>query len=489
MSTVPDDVYCTEQISIPPAFPYLLRQYAKAAIRTQPVDLLRWSSAYFRCLSLNIPPPVKPRLEYPVPRDHHGVTPGWLKTLNSQMQNNQTTTFRYLWDRWIGACFEHSTLVQILCLGGFDDPNAIPCRRFIALCAAHLTDDLSCTMILVCEILTEEPEGGSAAISLTTFMDLYKFLAKIDASTDQVLKNYHFRDSLLALWREKVKKQEVAEEEAQESIVEEPSEETKTSTESLDVSVKRDVSQEIVSCPSLLDDDRNSLDYILEPQEEEGKSETVVEHDVSIKEDDPSEKQGEEVDTGEETKSEHTLESASLQDEDELKPKEGHQPADEASEKSEERSELSEPKPYESVDTIVEEPRTIEFQFEDEKTLEEDLQRLRALQEETAGESDREVEKFKSQLIAEVPVEVYPEYVKEESVEEPVRVESISVELEKEYEDVFVAAVPGIGAVVSDALVDAVADYMKGVARFQHGMVMPRNIRHYSCPPLDVTEY
>lgn len=41
MPELPDQMYCSEQITIPPPFPYLLRQYAKAAIRTQPTDLLK----------------------------------------------------------------------------------------------------------------------------------------------------------------------------------------------------------------------------------------------------------------------------------------------------------------------------------------------------------------------------------------------------------------------------------------------------------------
>uniref|UniRef100_A0A6P7FLD6 Uncharacterized protein LOC114328979 n=1 Tax=Diabrotica virgifera virgifera TaxID=50390 RepID=A0A6P7FLD6_DIAVI len=140
MPGLPEQIYCAEQITIPPSFPYLLRQYAKAAIRSQPNDLLQWSTAYFRCLSLNIPPPVKPRLEYPIPRDHYGITPGWLKALLYQLTNNKTIHFKILWDRWIGACLPHYTLIQILCLGGFDNPKEIPWLRFIGLCAAHLTD-------------------------------------------------------------------------------------------------------------------------------------------------------------------------------------------------------------------------------------------------------------------------------------------------------------------------------------------------------------
>ena len=38
-------------IQIPSDFPGILKQYTKAAIRTQPRDLLQWSAAYFRCLA------------------------------------------------------------------------------------------------------------------------------------------------------------------------------------------------------------------------------------------------------------------------------------------------------------------------------------------------------------------------------------------------------------------------------------------------------
>lgn len=74
------------------------RQYSRlfaAALKTQPYDLLRWSAAYFRCLSLDVLPPVKPRYE------HENVfgclTRGYLKVLLSQV-------------RWggVGACHVES---------------------------------------------------------------------------------------------------------------------------------------------------------------------------------------------------------------------------------------------------------------------------------------------------------------------------------------------------------------------------------------------
>ena len=86
--------YANHPINIPPEFPKILKQYTKAAIRTQPKDLLLWSVAYFRSVKFDTNhfslltvqlfrslangeiPPVKERLEYPVPPTDSGLTPG-----------------------------------------------------------------------------------------------------------------------------------------------------------------------------------------------------------------------------------------------------------------------------------------------------------------------------------------------------------------------------------------------------------------------------
>ncbi|CAF1001032.1 unnamed protein product, partial [Adineta steineri] len=49
--------YTSEQISIPTEFPDILLQFSKAAIRTQPTDILAWSAAYFRALANGQTPP------------------------------------------------------------------------------------------------------------------------------------------------------------------------------------------------------------------------------------------------------------------------------------------------------------------------------------------------------------------------------------------------------------------------------------------------
>lgn len=39
-------------------------------------------------------------------------------------------------------------------------------------------------MVLICEVLTKEPEGGSAMIPVEVFVNLYQFLARLDCGPD-----------------------------------------------------------------------------------------------------------------------------------------------------------------------------------------------------------------------------------------------------------------------------------------------------------------
>ena len=40
-----EPIYCSQQINIPPELPDILKQFTKAAIRTQPKDVLQWAYA------------------------------------------------------------------------------------------------------------------------------------------------------------------------------------------------------------------------------------------------------------------------------------------------------------------------------------------------------------------------------------------------------------------------------------------------------------
>ncbi|OXB65193.1 hypothetical protein ASZ78_004950 [Callipepla squamata] len=134
---LPDTLFCAQQIKIPPELPDIMKQFTKAAIRTQPRDVLQWSAAYFTALSKGEPLPVKERMETPSTKQKTdtGLTPGLLKVLHNQ--------------------------------------------------------SLLSSMKHACEILTQDPEGGAARIPYETFSFLYCYLASIDGDIpDEKIKAF-----------------------------------------------------------------------------------------------------------------------------------------------------------------------------------------------------------------------------------------------------------------------------------------------------------
>uniref|UniRef100_A0A8C7FEU0 Ropporin-1-like protein n=1 Tax=Oncorhynchus kisutch TaxID=8019 RepID=A0A8C7FEU0_ONCKI len=66
----------TEQNNIPPELPDILKQFTKAAIRTQPHDILQWSAAYFSALSKGDTLPCPKEILCPVQRRHSALSKG-----------------------------------------------------------------------------------------------------------------------------------------------------------------------------------------------------------------------------------------------------------------------------------------------------------------------------------------------------------------------------------------------------------------------------
>jgi len=173
-------MYCSQQIRVPAAFPDILKQYTKAAIRTQPRDLVRWSAAYFLALANGEKPPMKLRLEFPPPAEtQNGLTQGYLKALHQQFEERSSVSADDIRDVWQSLCLLRQALDDLLLAGGFDDEK-IDWLQFLALAAGTLEKDLTGTMRMVCEIITKEPDGGSAAIPYPTFERIYKYLASAD---------------------------------------------------------------------------------------------------------------------------------------------------------------------------------------------------------------------------------------------------------------------------------------------------------------------
>ncbi|XP_034020926.1 ropporin-1-like protein [Thalassophryne amazonica] len=182
---LPDTMYCAEQINIPPELPDILKNFAKAAIRTQPRDLLQWSQAYFSALANGEPLPVKDQLEVNVATQESdtGLTPGLLKTLHKQLSHRQTCSKEDLQKKWRALCLPRVQLEMLLSLGDFG--SDISWMEFFTLACSGLGGTIITALKFACEILTEDEEGGPARIPFSTFVQMYTYLAHLDGDITQ----------------------------------------------------------------------------------------------------------------------------------------------------------------------------------------------------------------------------------------------------------------------------------------------------------------
>ncbi|XP_059621229.1 uncharacterized protein LOC132264909 [Phlebotomus argentipes] len=182
---VQSKVYSMEQIDVPANFESILKTYAKAVIKTQPYDLLRWSAMYFRCLATDKVPPVKDRLETSC--EHGRLTQGYLKVLLRQIGKGFHVTQDTLQDFWKGLCLLEEDLLKFMSLSRMLYWNKIHWLKLFAVMVGSLNNNLKDTAIMLCELLTESPEGSSAPIPLWMFKECYTFIAQLDCSREQTL--------------------------------------------------------------------------------------------------------------------------------------------------------------------------------------------------------------------------------------------------------------------------------------------------------------
>ncbi|KAM7177225.1 ropporin-1-like protein isoform 1-T2 [Macrochelys suwanniensis] len=177
---LPDTMFCAQQINIPPELPDILKQFTKAAIRTQPHDVLQWSAGYFSALSKGEPLPVKDRIEMPVAtqKTDTGLTPGLLKVLHKQLSPKGRVNVIELEKKWKHLCLPVEQLRALLQLDNFGEE--VEWLKVLALGCSILGGSLMTSVKYACEILTIDPEGGPARVPFDTFSFIYTYLASID---------------------------------------------------------------------------------------------------------------------------------------------------------------------------------------------------------------------------------------------------------------------------------------------------------------------
>ncbi|XP_035901908.1 uncharacterized protein LOC118507491 [Anopheles stephensi] len=181
------EIYCPEQIVIPENFHITLKQYAKAVIRTQPFDLLRWSAAYFRCLALSVQPPVKSRYEPPERRGT--LTAGIVRVLIDQLGKGYYVHKRILLEKWEGLCLPEEDLLNVLSLLRMLNWSQLHWLKIVAVFIGQLCKDFARTAEMICEMLTEDPEGGAASIPFWMFRECFLAVADLDCGSAQKFVN------------------------------------------------------------------------------------------------------------------------------------------------------------------------------------------------------------------------------------------------------------------------------------------------------------
>ncbi|NXP75235.1 ROP1L protein, partial [Ramphastos sulfuratus] len=182
---LPETIFCGQQIKVPPELPDILKQFTKAAIRTQPRDVLQWATAYFSALSKGEPLPVKERIEMPLAtvKTDASLTPGFLKVLHKQLSPKGMVSVTELKEKWKNLCLSDEQLKVILQLDDFGEK--VEWMKFLALGCSTFGESLLSSMENACKILTTDPEGGAAPVAFETFSFLYSYLASIDGEISE----------------------------------------------------------------------------------------------------------------------------------------------------------------------------------------------------------------------------------------------------------------------------------------------------------------
>lgn len=193
--------YSNHPIQIPPEFPKILKQYTKAAIRTQPADLLLWSASYFRCLSNGEVPPTKERLEYPPPDSNNGLTQGFLRVLHKQVGHLEVVNLTTLKAKWRGVCLSLKNLEEILQSANCTTPY-IKWKEFLVESVVHILQNsdenarsegsegnqkmskrkasvkISEAMQILIEVMAERSEGVATNLIDKDFIEMLMLVCK-----------------------------------------------------------------------------------------------------------------------------------------------------------------------------------------------------------------------------------------------------------------------------------------------------------------------
>ncbi|XP_004642232.1 ropporin-1A [Octodon degus] len=166
------------QVCIPPELPELLKQFTKAAIRTQPQDLIQWGAEYFEAISRGEIPPVRERSERVISSNWTELTPELLKILHSRVGGRLIIHADELAQMWKVLNLPTDLFNSVMNVGRFTEE--IEWLKFLALACSSLGVTIAKTLKIICEVLSSDHGGGPPRIPFSTFQFLYTYIAEVD---------------------------------------------------------------------------------------------------------------------------------------------------------------------------------------------------------------------------------------------------------------------------------------------------------------------
>ena len=137
-------------------------------------------SLHCRCLSNGEVPPVKERLEYPLPETWHGLTPGLVRVLHKQLGNRGSTVkLQTLQKKWRGLSLEAEELEKMIKEGKFLGQNEIDWKKCLALiCLGVGKNDVEMAMKIASEACSDTSKGEGCSMNAQEFIEMFKLVSE-----------------------------------------------------------------------------------------------------------------------------------------------------------------------------------------------------------------------------------------------------------------------------------------------------------------------
>lgn len=178
-------MYSASQIVIPPELPEVLKQFTKAAIKTQPDDLHKWAAEYFEALAKNSAPPASSRVAVQSdaateekssasePEGDSSFSIALLKQLKDSLTTD-TISRQSLLSAADSLKYPQQYILDAMAVAEFEDD--IPVAELLALQAAELQPGLKDTLMTLASVYGSD----TSRLPLAVFTDALTFLAKLD---------------------------------------------------------------------------------------------------------------------------------------------------------------------------------------------------------------------------------------------------------------------------------------------------------------------